>query len=326
MFKLRFQIKTLLSVVFCCLILISEGCASFTNEEFYDEWDFSTPTKNAATVLAKSKTPTRTITQVPITDTATPIATPIELSSLTIYSEELNPNWGLISGNDEEINLRAQAKSFDGFLSLAIIPTKSFSNVDFIVKEQTKQLYPLNRITGIRFWVFPEDYAIFPEDLGLEIQGSNRYPYYFKDDPSLTVIGSPGDSNTRLSAFGYRQPFPENTWTLVTVRWEDFSETLDFENIVGFSLINDSGFLQTIYLDLVELILANGESIPTRAPTATNTATPEPTHTATITPTPSATATPTKSQITPYWTPTPTSTRKPSRPDATKKPTSAPPP
>jgi len=312
--------KKFLSVIFCCLILISEGCASFSNEEFYDEWDFSTPTKNGVIVLEKSKTPTRTITQSPVIVSATPIATMPEVSYLSIYSEDLNPNWELISGNDEEINLRAQAKSFEGFLSLAIMPSKAFSSIDFVVKELTKQLYPLSRIIGIRFWINPEDYELFPEDLGLEILGSNRYPYYVKDDPVNLDAGNPGNSETRLDAFGYNKTIPANTWTEITIRLEDLPNNLDFENIVGFSLVNDSGFLQTIYLDKIEFILAAGESVPTRAPTSTNTASPVPTNTATITPTPSATATPTKSQITPYRTPTSTSTKKPSKPDSTQKP------
>ena len=316
--------KKLFVAIFCCLVLISGGCALFTGEEFYNDWDFSTPTRDGSVVRVKSQTPTLTNNQSPTIGSATPKISQPETLYISIYSEDFNANWELLVGNDEEINLRAQAESYEGFLSIAIMPTKSFSRINFVVKENTKELYPLPQIIGIRFWINPEDYGLSPSDLGLILLGSNEFSYYDKEDGSGSNSDNSITSETRLDLLGYNQPIPANTWTEVTIWVEDLNDEMDYKNLVGFSIINDSGFLQTIYFDVVELILAVGEAIPTREPTSTRTGTPIPTETPTITPTPTTTSTPTPNVITPYRTPTPTRTRKPKDPDPTEKPTKEP--
>ncbi len=316
--------KKLYVAIFCCLVLILGGCAIFTEEEFYDDWDFSTPTKDGSIVRVKSQTPTFTTTQSQTIVPVTPKITQPETLYLSIYSEDLKPNWGLIIGNDEEINLRAQAESYEGFLSIAVMLTKSFSRINFVVKENTKELYPLSQIIGIRLWINPEDYDLSPSNLGLTILGSNELPYYVRGNGAVSNSDNSVMSETRLDSLGYNQSIPANTWTEVTVWLEDMNDEMDYENLVGFAFINDSGFLQIIYMDKVELILAAGGAVPTREPTSTRTVTPIPTGTPTITPTPSATSTPTPNIITPYQTPTPTSTRKPNKPNTTKKPTQEP--
>ena len=322
--KLDFRMKNLVNIFLCSLFLISGGCSLYTQNDLYDDWDFSTPTRDGSIVQAKVLTPTQTITQSPTVVAATAKITQPETLNKSIYSEDLNPNWALMSSNYDEINLRSQAESYEGLLSIAIIPSKAFSRIDFVVKEITKERYPRSRILGIRLWINPEDYDLSPSDLGLILLGSNEYSYYVKGDQSVSNSDNSVSTETRLDNLGYNQPIPANTWTELTIWLENLNDERAYENIVGFSVINDSGFLQTIYIDKVELILAAGEVIPTREPTSTWTVTPIPTDTPTITPTPTATATPTQNIITPYRTPTPTSTRKPREPKPTKEPTLAP--
>jgi hypothetical protein len=307
--------KKLFVAIICCLVIISEGCTSFSQEEIYNDWDFSTPTRDGSAVQDKSPTPSLTITQSPTVVTAIPKKTQPEALYKSIYAEELNTNWDATGGNNEEINLRAQAKSQAGFLSIAIIPTKAFNKIDFKVKESTKELYPRAKIIGLRFWIHPEDYDLSPSNLSLKLIGSNNYTYFKNGDELFSV-------DTTLDSHGYNQSISANTWTELTIWMENLNDEIDYNNLVGFSFINDSGTLQTIYLDQVELILPPGETIPTRAPTSTYTMTPTVTDTPTITPTPTLTPTPTptKSNITPYWTPTPTRTKKPSRRDSTEEP------
>jgi len=173
--------KNLFVSIFCCLLIILGGCSSFTNEEFYEEWDFSTPTRDNSVVREETRTPTITVTKSPTVAPVTLEATQPQTSYIKIYAEGLNPNWGLVSGNQEEINLLAQAESYDGYLSIAIMPTKSYSNISFIVKESSKERYPLFKILGIRFWINPEDYDLSPSNLGLKILGSNELSYFVID-------------------------------------------------------------------------------------------------------------------------------------------------
>jgi hypothetical protein len=315
--------KNLFVSIFCCLLIILGGCSSFTNEEFYEEWDFSTPTRDNSVVREETRTPTITVTKSPTVAPVTLEATQPQTSYIKIYAEGLNPNWGLINGNQEEINLLAQAESYDGYLSIAIMPTKSYSNISFIVKESSKERYPLFKILGIRFWINPEDYDLSPSNLGLKILGSNELSYFVIDKNSVSSSGNANQPITSLDELGYNKTITANNWTEFVVLFDNLANSPDHENLVGFSISNDSGFLQTIYMDQVELILAAGETIPTRAPTSTYTKTPIPTNTATVSPTPSATSTPTQSNITPYIPPEPTSTKKP-KPKPTKAPTKKP--
>jgi hypothetical protein len=312
-------------LLICCLLFILVGCSSFSNEEFYTEWDFSTPTRDTSVVQEKLKTPTKTITQPPTATADTPKSTQSEVTYQVVYTEDVNPNWGVISGSDEEINLRSQAESLEGFLSIAFTPTKAYSNITFVVDDDTRFVYPISKILGVRFWINPEDYDLNPSILSFKIEGSNQNTY-FENNRVSSNFEDPNPSETTLDVLGYTEPIPAKSWTELVILLENLEAIPDYTNLIGFSFINNSGFLQTIYLDKVELILAAGEIIPTREPTATATATPIPPNTATSTPTATATSTPTKSQITPYWTPTPTKTEKPNRPKPTKKvtPTLAP--
>jgi hypothetical protein len=305
--------KKLFVAIVCCLVIVSGGCSLFSQDEIYNDWDFSTPTRDVSIVQDNSPTPSLTVTQSPTVVTATPKKTQLEALYKSIYAEDLNTNWELKGGNNEVINLRAQAKSYKGFLSIAIIPTKTFNKIDFIVKESTKELYPSAQILGLRFWIQPEDYDLSPSNLSLNLIGSDNYTYFKDGDGSFSV-------DTTFDSLGYNKPISANTWTEITIWLENLNGEIDYNNLVGFSFINDSGFLQTIYIDQVEFILPAGGAIPTREPTPTYTLTPTITDTATITPTPTSTSTPTKDNITPYWTPTPTRTKKPHRRESTEEP------
>ncbi len=318
--------KNLIVAISCCLVLILGSCSSFSNEEFYDDWDFSTPTRDGSINQVQLQTPTLETTKTPTLVPTKPKITQSKTPYLQIYSEGLNPNWELITGNEEEINLRAQAESHEGFLSIAIMPTKSFSNISFVVREDSKERYPLSQILGIQFWINPEDYDLSPSDIGIIILGSNEFPYYVKGKTTVANAENSNPSTIHLDEMGYNENIPAKKWTELIIQFDGLVNYRDFENLVGISISNDSGFLQTIYMDQVELILRASASIPTREPTSTYTQTPIPENTATITPTPTPTptSTSTRSQITPYTTPEPTSTKKPSKPKPTKAPTKKP--
>jgi hypothetical protein len=304
----------LLNFFLFIIILISIGCAN-TPEAF------STFTPNLPSPTAVVKNPDTSIPQ----STNTPSPTVISIdpynelentTNFTIYSDEFNSDWELVETEDVETNVAAKTFVHEGTHSIAITPKIGLSRTSIIVKEEASNVYPRDRIIGFRFWMSPVNGYIKPSNLMVNIIGSNVHPYCIGSDDSTITINNPRFPETPLNLLGYDQVMSPETWVEVVVLLDDLKNVQDFEYIVGFYIKYDEGFLQTFYIDDIQLIIEADKSIPHK-PSIT------PTYTPSYTPTPTATSTSTQ-QITPNWSPTPTKTRKPKKPEPTKKPPSKP--
>ncbi len=308
------KIMRLFYCFMCFLLVILIGCTNPT-ESFPTE----TPNNLSPTIVdtnTPTSTPEPTYTPSPTIDLSTPDIKLTNVRYVMIYSDEFNPDWELIQNNDVETNIEAKTLFNSGTQSIAITPKIGLSRTNFVVKEDASKYYPRDKIFGFRFWINPANGYIKPSNLLVNIIGSNDYSYYVDGDDSVNNNTDPASSETPLDNLGYNQIISPETWFEVIILLDDFAYYIDYEYIVGFYIKNAEGFLQTFYIDDIQLIIEEGESIPLR-PTSTSTFT----LTYTITPTP--TSTPTQG-ITPYQTPTPTGTKKPPKPKPTKIPTAKP--
>jgi hypothetical protein len=294
--------------------MISIGCAN-TPEAFSTSTP-NLPSPTAGITNLDASTPQSTNTPSPTVVSIDPYNELENTMNFTIYSDEFNPDWELVETEDVETNIAAKTFTHDGTLSIAITPKIGLSRTSIVVKSEASNIYPRDRILGLRFWMSPVNGYIKPSNLLVNIIGSNVYPYCVDGDDSTTTINNPRFPETPLNLLGYDQVMSPETWVEVVVLLDDLLNQQDFEYIVGFYIKYEEGFLQTFYVDDIQLIVEAEETIPLK-PSIT------PTYTPSYTPTPKATSTSTQ-QITPNWSPTPTRTRKPKKPEPTKKPTKKP--
>jgi hypothetical protein len=282
------------------------GCAN--NLEAFPTEIPNNPSPTIVDTNPDTTTPHATLTPFPTVGLPNPRTKLTNIRYVMIYSDEFNPDWELAKTTDVNTNIGATTLFNEGTQSIAISPKIGLSRTSIVVREDALKKYPRDIILGFRFWINPANGYIKPSNLMINVIGSNAYSYYVEGDDSVKKSNDPEFSETPLDLLGNDQVMSPETWVEVVVLLDDLVYVPDFEYIVGFYIKYAEGFIQTLYIDDIQLIIKEGEFIP-QIPTSTST----------VTITPSATSTSTQ-PLTPYWTPTPTRTKKPSRRESTEEP------
>jgi hypothetical protein len=281
---------------------------TLTIANFFDQANTATPR------------PTRKPTATP--DPAVPPFSLREAKKVTLYSDGLNPNWGFIGIQGEDVNPRSRILVYNGLFSLAITPKKSDSQVFFMVREDSDEVYPRPQVHGFQFRLNPGTHPLALTDLAIHILGSQEQV----ETRDLKELGEDLEQVVFNQVYVYipdaGESIPPNAWTEVVVWLDDPVTAPQFDYITGLSIARSEAFLQTYFIDDVQLIVAGTKLLPTQEiPTAIVIPTNVPSETPTITPTATRTPVP----ATAYFTPTPTRTEKPDKPKPPKD-TKAPPP
>ena len=201
---------------------------------------------------------------------------------ITIYDDELHPNWTAQAAADMELSLESVSNVHEGIYALSVGPllddgepsfqgrpeTTSLqdSPLFFQVQPETTEWYRREQVVGVSFWLYSGMNEIAPGAFNLVVTGSNIQPYWAENDTSV------GDSNDILTfsgtlaySLGLERPVPRATWVRVDVPFDtlvfdpDRDDALidepEYEYVTGFYLMSDDEELRTIFIDEVELIM-----------------------------------------------------------------------
>ena len=120
---------------------------------------------------------------------------------ITIYGDELNPNWTVRAKPEMALSLEAVSYVHDGIYALSIVPRLDESgqlspgrsettdledsHLFFQVRPETTEWYRREQIIGVSFWLYSGMNEIAPGDMTLVVTGSNIQPYWAENDTSV---------------------------------------------------------------------------------------------------------------------------------------------
>jgi hypothetical protein len=202
--------------------------------------------------------PSATFTPPP-PPTIAPTPTPISYTTVTVYDDEINPNWTLDNSAGMEYGPRSYPRH-TGRYTLSVVPQIDYGKLFFTVRPETTERYLRKDVAAVAFWLYSGDDYMPLSSLAVSLAGSNSWPYWVADDKSVTNQYRPIFSETRLYFLDFNQSIPPRTWTEVVVWLDDLLYDPDYEYLTGVYLKNDEGFLRPFYIDNVRLIMTESES------------------------------------------------------------------
>lgn len=216
-----------------------------------------TPTLHPFFVQAEA-TPTPLPTE-PSVATASPVVptNPInytEVVTYTIFDDNLDENWFTLPNDEVEIDLASTLLVHQGRTSIALTPLSDFVPMSLGVQENSTEVFSASQVVSLNFWLASDD-VITLDDLVVTLFGSNDFPYWVEGDESVYIDGEFPFSETRLYFLGLNHTIPAHTWVEVIVVLNDLIYDPEYEFLTGFYLKNDAGFLNTIYLDDIRLMM-----------------------------------------------------------------------
>lgn len=265
--KIPRSFQTALRALVICMAL--GACGTVGNSATSTRSPQATPTIAAVFGDPATRTPQRptsTATAPPTPRQPTPTARTIPtrvvddtIEVVSLYDEKLNPNWSLENTSGAKYDL-ASTNAQRGKLALQVRPTKGLGKLYFTVREKSRDVYERKRVLGLRFWLSGGDNAITTTDLGVAILGSNEYPYWVADDTSVKInatvtADAPLFSETRLYDLYVNRDLPPKSWVEIIVWLDSLQFDPEYNYVTGFYVKNDELFLDTYYLDHVDLLL-----------------------------------------------------------------------
>jgi len=288
----------------------SQGLPTPTDYTFFDATnvpistsDLAQPAGGTPTVARffsqhATATPMVLPTSVPLTDVpSTVITTTTQVITTTVFTDQLNPNWSLVTAPGMQVDQANSTHIHSGSVSLAMTPQTDFSKLSFLVNQNTNVAYPRDQVMGVSFWLNSGNEPVNLSDLAVTVLGSNAYPYWMANDNSVPTDNKIFFQETRLYNLGLNRAIPPETWIQVTVYLDKLIYDPDYKYVTGFYIKNDAGFLRTVYIDDVNLLMISDNAQPAPSLMPTGTSSPTPTNTPgptlvtpTITPNPTPTA------------------------------------
>ena len=199
------------------------------------------------------------------TERSTPTPAPPEsgLNSLSpgvyqiveVFDDRLNSNWSLDYSHGVEYDLKNTSPLHNGSYSISVIPARDFGQLFFTVKKGAQETYYRSDVLGVRFWLNSGEGSIATSDIGVSVEGSNRYPYWVLNDQSVEKIQDPLFPEMRLYYLDINTDIPPNTWVQIEMWLDDLPYEPQYEYVTGIRIITDKGFVNTIYVDQVELVV-----------------------------------------------------------------------
>ena len=204
-------------------------------------------------------TPHATVSSQTTFQHATPLFNQTTMITTTIFGDGLNPNWKFIrsQGMDFE-RIRDASNVHSGNEALMISPVQDFSSLYLVVDSESQETYRHDEVLGISFWLSGGDDLIATDELAVTVLGSNAYPYWEADDNSVDLAGD-SFSESRLYDLDINRSIPPQTWVEVVVWLDNLIYDPDYEYVTGFYVKNGEGYLNTFYIDDVNLLMLAGE-------------------------------------------------------------------
>lgn len=243
---------------FCLLLLGLTGCGGLLPHKPITS-DIVLPTPTVAAVFNRPVRPELVATPIPnsaLTSMKTGQArAEARYAEVPIYNDTLSPGWTTEHSSGMRIDDMARAYIHTGATAIAATPISSDSELLLSVNDDARNTYRRQLVAGVSFWVNGGPNYIETDDLVVTVFGSNAYPYWVKDDNSVTISGritkpnTPLFSQTRLYYLDINRAIPPNTWVEVTVLLDKLIYDPDYTYVTGMSIRNDPKFQNTFYID-----------------------------------------------------------------------------
>ncbi len=214
--------------------------------------------------------PVGNVNQPTITPPA-PIVEPFQTSSanlsgvetriVSIFDNELNANWQMLNSERTTVDVMNEEYVYAGTKSIKITPQEAFGTAYFVVRSDSTQTYPRDKVLGLEFKLNGGKNPIQTKDLGVTVLGSNDYNYFVAGDHSVTSAMDPVFSETRLYYLGINETVPPDTWVDVVLWLNDRQYDPVYKYVTAFYLKNDEGFQFPYYIDDVHLIMAATQAV-----------------------------------------------------------------
>jgi hypothetical protein len=227
-----------------------------------------------------SQQPTQTLmplsTSVPITEVMATQPPSSKVITNSVFSDQLSSNWDLIADPGMQVDPQNTTHVHSGNVSVAMSPQKDFSKLSFLVNQKSVIVYPRDQVTSINFWLNSGNDTVILSDLIVKVLGSNTTPYWTANDTSVPLDNDIFLQETRLYFLGLNKSIPADTWVEVTVNLDNLTHDPNYKYVTGFYIKNDAGFLRTVYIDDVDIVMIDngGQSMLDAIPATTITSTP----------------------------------------------------
>lgn len=237
----------------------SPSAESEESEESEDseETAVSAPLPTATPIILPTETPVPTTSPAITASQALTTTIPPQLANIalrhTVFNERLNLNWALKNSIGTTYAVDNSHTAYQDGLTLAVSPQADFGSLQFTLREDAGVEIQRNRVVGIRFWVYGHDDVIEPGSLHVQVQGNSENSYWTEEETPTSDTSHFIDVDTAV---------PPRTW--VKVEFYINSELLDdnMTYLTGFSIHNNEGFLQTYFIDGVQLLLLRQSDVP----------------------------------------------------------------
>jgi hypothetical protein len=219
-----------------------------------------TSLQNEITPHSYSSTEAISATKQPSTPIPLSTKTPEQIQEISIYDEQLTPNWSLNNSEFMQFEQTRQISAQHGRTALAIKPLKAFGKLFFTVNKNEGVQFLRKRVLGFRLWLMAGKENITTSDLAIAITGSNTYSYWNAEDNSVKTNvpitqDTPLFSETRLYDLNINRSIPKGTWVEVIVWLDNLKFDPEYTYVTGLYLKNDELFSDTFYLDNMDILL-----------------------------------------------------------------------
>jgi hypothetical protein len=207
---------------------------------------------------------------------STPIAEQVEtqvlaskIFNVSVYKDELNPNWEVQKSSGVEIYLNDSNRVYKGQSAISFTPYTDYGILFLTVTGESQELYPRDRVTQLSFWLYSGEDRISLDQLSIAIVSSNSPTYWSANDhPMINLDEVPVLSETRSYTLPLNRAVPANTWVLVEL---DFDKTHivdpDYRYLTGFYLKTEPGLSRTLVIDDITLeMVGDGPETPAAPP------------------------------------------------------------
>lgn len=220
------------------------------------------PTATARPTATLGVAPTRAA--LPDDEDVPLVETPVRpadagVAEVPIYSGALARGWSTEGSSGMQIDLASTA--FVNTSEQAIATTAAWPSGQLcLTLREGAPTYERDAVRGVSLWLSGGDMLLENDALAVQMQGSNRLPYWAAGDDSVKITGrvtddTPVFSETRLFYLGINRTIPADTWVEVVVWLDDLLYEPDYRYVTGVCVKNDPAYRDTFYIDRVTLLV-----------------------------------------------------------------------
>ena len=200
----------------------------------------------------------------PITSNPAPVNTAkdtIPISAVPIYANGLSAGWTVENGwgittGDQSETVHASRKA------LSVTGRSANAALFFSVAKEAATPHPRRDYIGLRFWIYPSNWDVASTDLSIAVVGSDKIPYWSREDQSVPQQDVAYSGETQLLDLGIAHGLPANTWTQVVVYFNHLQFVPPTRYLTGFYLRGANLAKRAFIIDEVELLALRDTTPP----------------------------------------------------------------